>query len=953
MSRNNTGTLHTTSSGEPMDPLAISENDATTHQSVARNNNFVPAPENLRNESIPWVNDSMVWVADRLSGLFQSGLVKEAASATIQDPEQEKRTLTYPIEDVLGSLNRQIRQLPTTASPRDESPPSEADVLEGQIELCSRCAGLSLGCLPNPVDMPISSAAKIPGITSAPAGEDGAEDSENSDDGKDSRNQWYLWMEGAADTARAEELRLFLINEVADEGTLPCSRNAIQGNLVELGRFPDDFKTTNCPLCNALAAVRTRLQGSAHGHPEWPYELNAVSATYVNFQPLEPIAKGNNIGPLLAARKFQDTTILAVDPKAPHIYYPQYQGVSLSQHSGSSGYLYPVFMDDKGSRRFSGRQISPSSIDYGILKDWISACLEYHPNGCGNRSKQSAQDIPGFKVMDASTRETVPLPEGHGYAALSYVWGKQSDETGMPKVVEDAFEVTKNLGIQYLWVDRYCIDQKGEAQPDPHKRIEAQAQLASMHIIYEAAEFTIIAAAGQDADFGLPGVSTTPRFRQPSVTISDTLYVSSLPSLKDLLRHIKWRQRGWTFQEGILSPRRLIFTEYQVYFECNFSHCTEAVYAPDDIFFRYGTAFQCVDGAPAWPPMYGEVANSVRNFPMALSLDKGTTIFGLIEEYMKRSLSFNSDTLNGMLGILSRGATTDPPFGHFWGLPILTVSQAQGNSVISSPLPQTATVGLLQALDWKLKKPAQRNPRFPSWSWTGWKGPLELSFDRAEDVEPPSGKAIFEASSTVERLKSPYADIKIKVEAEDETGNWGMLDFEKFHDVYGPHINEPSLKTGRSLCLEGLSMTIRLKHGQMKHGTDSSGSILAGANVEEHYYFEAFANEEEVIYGVFTPDSVMDKDALLGSELEAIVFKHDGKSLSLESGESDSQIEVGYGTLNEMNINNVILMVLWHVGSEGAQDTHERLGTARIAIPEAKETSKARLKLRRRAFLVR
>jgi hypothetical protein len=41
-----------------------------------------------------------------------------------------------------------------------------------------------------------------------------------------------------------------------------------------------------------------------------------------------------------------------------------------------------------------------------------------------------------------------------------------------------------------------------------------------------------------------------------------------------------WASRGWTFKEAILSARRLVFTEYQVYFECQLANHCEAGSAP-------------------------------------------------------------------------------------------------------------------------------------------------------------------------------------------------------------------------------------------------------------------------------------------------------------------------------------------------------------------------------------
>jgi hypothetical protein len=59
--------------------------------------------------------------------------------------------------------------------------------------------------------------------------------------------------------------------------------------------------------------------------------------------------------------------------------------------------------------------------------------------------------------------------------------------------------VAKALGTQYLWVDKYCINQRDVS-------ITYQ-QLQAMGQTYKNARFTIIAVAGEDEDFGLPGVS--------------------------------------------------------------------------------------------------------------------------------------------------------------------------------------------------------------------------------------------------------------------------------------------------------------------------------------------------------------------------------------------------------------------------------------------------------------
>lgn len=91
--------------------------------------------------------------------------------------------------------------------------------------------------------------------------------------------------------------------------------------------------------------------------------------------------------------------------------------------------------------------------DYARAKTWIDHC-ERHHSICNNVSRQP---VPGFKVMDCVTKTVLDLLDEHcQYTALSYVWGCKPVSNGeFPRVIADSMEVTLNLGMWYLWVDRY------------------------------------------------------------------------------------------------------------------------------------------------------------------------------------------------------------------------------------------------------------------------------------------------------------------------------------------------------------------------------------------------------------------------------------------------------------------------------------------------------------------
>lgn len=112
-------------------------------------------------------------------------------------------------------------------------------------------------------------------------------------------------------------------------------------------------------------------------------------------------------------------------------------------------------------------------------------------------------------MINCSTRQIELATKTCRHVALSYVWGppvtqpREDNLNGglpnLPRTVEDAILVTLQLGYHYLRVDRYCIDQNhGD---------DKKIQINQMDLIYQEAEVTIIATAGEDPSFSLPNVT--------------------------------------------------------------------------------------------------------------------------------------------------------------------------------------------------------------------------------------------------------------------------------------------------------------------------------------------------------------------------------------------------------------------------------------------------------------
>lgn len=248
--------------------------------------------------------------------------------------------------------------------------------------------------------------------------------------------------------------------------------------------------------------------------------------------------------------------------------------------------------------------------------------------------------------------------------------------------------------------------------------------------IYSNAYCTVIAAAGEDAQTGLPGVSRARR-KQREVSVKGVTLIE-LPYSKDhgsaLLSSSKWATRGWTYQEGYLSTRRLIFTEYRLLYLCN------REFAPEPFKKEQSTA-----GVAMWADGHWAREHSFARFvPHATFSGHRASAANLreqIQEYTRRDLSRSEDSLNAFLGVLDYNSRTARPMVHLWGLPLYE-DQA------SAPQPRD----ILFELFWWHESPSTRRHRFPSWTWVGWAGPVRFRtrnkvrmFPEGLRLPPPNG----------------------------------------------------------------------------------------------------------------------------------------------------------------------------------------------------------------------
>ena len=279
-----------------------------------------------------------------------------------------------------------------------------------------------------------------------------------------------------------------------------------------------------------------------------------------------------------------------------------------------------------------------------------------------------------FRVIDVHRCCLVNPTRDVHFVALSYVWGKLSrphlmntkancsdlylpqaispfGET-LPRTVRDAMLATAGLGYKYLWVDALCIVQDDNE--------DKQDQIKQMVAVYRLASFTIVAAAGNDADAGLPGIASTPRPHWQYVFgNSSAKFANRGAHLEESIQSSRWLTRGWTYQEFALSSRLLIFTTHQAFFvDARYGNSLESSY------------FYHSESDVSRVMQRGGTAISFISHIVSKPLDALGIYENAIDTYSIRELTYQNDALNAFEGIasyLNQGFRS----GFTFGLPII------------------------------------------------------------------------------------------------------------------------------------------------------------------------------------------------------------------------------------------------------------------------------------------
>jgi hypothetical protein len=393
-----------------------------------------------------------------------------------------------------------------------------------------------------------------------------------------------------------------------------------------------------------------------------------------------------------------------------------------------------VLADNPKARERHGdvRVLDQEWVDLNIINRWIDDCSKSHGEKCENPMRV-AQVVPDL-LVDVKRRCIVEGKQSHKYMALSYRLGNaapfrlgprdlntlRKDSVledaqilnRLPLTVRHAMLLADELGFDYLWTDVLCNLHEGPAT--------LADQLNKMSAKYASAVITVVAADGDGADgiSGLRGVSAPREPLQVVFAICDEfLVVPGTGSIDATNGDVAYNSRGWTYQEFIMSPRKLVFMNREAHWVCQC--CERRESDARDMKRGKGGSF--------------DPSQFIRSgYPDLEQLSK------LLSWYNVRDLTHPEDALpaiSGLLAVLSRGFEGE--FLH--ELPErsfdISLSWRMCKDKVPNKPKRNACIPRRKPLfDCESGDPTTGALAMPSWSWTAWQGDFLSAHDEVAHV---------------------------------------------------------------------------------------------------------------------------------------------------------------------------------------------------------------------------
>jgi hypothetical protein len=355
----------------------------------------------------------------------------------------------------------------------------------------------------------------------------------------------------------------------------------------------------------------------------------------------------------------------------------------------------------------TARILDPEWHNLDLLRHWVDQCVGKHAD-C-TTAMNTKPTVPAL-LVDVKSKRIVSGISGGRYVALSYRCGEAAhfkldrvqlerlrqnfalDNAdvldSLPSTVRHTIALVEALGERYLWTDSLCITHDDEGTLD--------AQLEQMAAIYCSALFTIVATDGDGTCgiLGLPGISKPGNFTQRNFHFGDENLVVRHRGMGTLW---EYHQRGWTYQEFLMSARKLVFGKDGAWWTCQC--CDWYEYLAEDMEFN-----EHVDNISK---------SLVTGFPDVASLGH------LLNPYNARNLTYDEDALPAIAGLLAVFSRTFTG-GFLYGLPEFMFDTALGWNASCSGSGLRKRVPL---------QPKRIGGDMPTWSWLSWQGHFQWCED--------------------------------------------------------------------------------------------------------------------------------------------------------------------------------------------------------------------------------
>ncbi|PMD41094.1 HET-domain-containing protein [Hyaloscypha variabilis F] len=190
------------------------------------------------------------------------------------------------------------------------------------------------------------------------------------------------------------------------------------------------------------------------------------------------------------------------------------------------------------------------------------------------------------------------MPAGHNessrniqYTTLSHRWDSDSSSQfkltrenivhlcsdiellSLPQTFVDAIQITRKLGIRYLWIDSLCIIQDDED--------DWTHEAALMDRVYMNGLLNISAAGAEESSQGCFFRRDPSRVDLMSITAPPGRQGSwRIARANFWIQGVEWaslNKRGWVLQERVLSRRVLHFAKEQIFWECRQLRASESL----------------------------------------------------------------------------------------------------------------------------------------------------------------------------------------------------------------------------------------------------------------------------------------------------------------------------------------------------------------------------------------